>query len=345
MTNLTKETNNFNLVRLFACFQVLILHSRSFYNLDENTICSKILWLFPGVIIFFCISGFLIAKSFEFSTPQGFISKRISRIYPALIANITITSILLYYFGLLKFNLDLIKYLTAQLSIFQFYVPENIKHFGIGHPNGALWTISIELQFYLLFFIIAILTNWKTKSLAFKNSIILFLIVSSCTVNYLTNNYLIYESMTYKLLFNSIPYHFTFFGIGILLWINFKTISNLFINKLRYWFSAILLSIILIIINDIKISRYQFDSLSYLYLLLLLFFMFSFVFSNNRLSFKLLKNIDISYGTYIYHCLIINLFLQLKFEASFLPLIYVISIACGIISWYTIERKNLINKY
>jgi peptidoglycan/LPS O-acetylase OafA/YrhL len=252
VTNLTKENNNFNLVRLFACFQVLILHSRSFYNLDENTIFSKILWLFPGVIIFFCISGFLIAKSFEFSTPKGFIKKRILRIYPALIVNIIITSIILYYFGLIKFNFDFIKYLIAQLSVFQFYVPENLKHFGIGHPNGALWTISVELQFYILFFIIAILTNWKTKSLAIKNSIILFLIASSCLINYVANNYLIYESLTYKLLFNSIPYHFTFFGIGILLWVNFKAISNLFINKLGYWFLAILLSIILIIINDVK---------------------------------------------------------------------------------------------
>jgi len=86
--HLTRENNNFNLVRLFACLQVLVLHTYNFYNIGENTVFLKILWLFPGVIIFFTISGFLITKSLENSTDCSFGLKRVFRIYPALVINV-----------------------------------------------------------------------------------------------------------------------------------------------------------------------------------------------------------------------------------------------------------------
>ena len=55
--------NNFNLIRLFAALQVAIVHSAGYLNIDIQYL--KFLDLFPGVPIFFFISGFLIIKSFK----------------------------------------------------------------------------------------------------------------------------------------------------------------------------------------------------------------------------------------------------------------------------------------
>lgn len=343
--HLTKENNNFNLVRLFACLQVLVLHTYNFYHVGENTLFLKIIWLFPGVIIFFAISGFLIAKSLENSTDLSFGIKRILRIYPALIVNVIITCALLFYFNAATLNIDFFKFLFAQLTIFQFYTPESMKSFGMGHhPNGALWTISVELQFYIFLFLLAKLTKWKLKSKLYKNGVIFFLIGLSCFVNYYVNKNLVFESLSYKLLFNSLPYNFTFFGIGILCWINLASIKKLFYDKIAYWTPVLLLSIYVIITNDISVLRYQFDFLSFLYLLLLIGCVFSFAFSYTFLSNRLIKNVDISYGTYIYHVLVINTFLQLGISSDYFIWIYSIAIICGLVSWFTIERKFLKKK-
>ncbi|MBK0383813.1 acyltransferase [Pedobacter sp. SD-b] len=345
MNHLAKENNNFNLVRLLACFQVLIYHSYSFYHKIDDTLFFKFIWLFPGVVIFFSISGFLIAKSFDYSSIKSFSIKRFLRIYPGLIVNISATFLLLYFLRFIKINLDSIKYFVSQLTIFQFYVPESFKKFGSGHhPNGALWTISVELQFYFLFLVTAILLGWKKRSIKFKNIVTSFLIIVSCLINFLSNSHMYTETISFKLLFNSIFYHFTFFGIGMLFWINFQNLKIIFIGKFKYWSIILMIIILMIIFFDITIRRYQYENLSFLYLLILVFTTFSFVFSLNGLSYRLLGKTDISYGTYIYHCLVINLFIILNVNECLIPLTWLISINLGLLSWVLIEKGFLAKK-
>jgi peptidoglycan/LPS O-acetylase OafA/YrhL len=346
INHLSKENNNFNLIRLLACLQVLIYHSYSFYDKVNDSLFFNFIWLFPGVIIFFSLSGFLIAKSFEYSSNKSFCIKRFLRIYPALIANVIVTFFLLYFLGFIKIDFDSIKYFVTQLTVFQFYVPESFKRFGSGHhPNGALWTISVEVQFYILFMFTASLLRWKKRSIKFKNTVVIILIVTSCLINFFSNSYLNTEQITYKLLFNSAFYHFAFFGIGMLFWINFKSIKPVFIGKLKYWGFILLLVITIIITNHIVITRYQYDNLSFFYLILLVFTTFSFAFSLKKLSYRLLGKVDISYGIYIYHCLVINLFITYNVKSVFIPLIWLISICLGILSWVLIERKFSYKKY
>ncbi len=40
-------------------------------------------------------------------------------------------------------------WLAGQVSFLQFFNPEQFRGFGIGVANGALWTITVELQFYV----------------------------------------------------------------------------------------------------------------------------------------------------------------------------------------------------
>ena len=73
MTNIKSinKTNNFDLIRLLAALQVVFTHSQHHFEL-QGGILEKIgkhfLFYFPGVPIFFTVSGFLIFWSFERSS-------------------------------------------------------------------------------------------------------------------------------------------------------------------------------------------------------------------------------------------------------------------------------------
>ena len=160
-----KFKNNFNLIRLFAALQVAIVHSASY--LDINLQFLQFLNLFPGVPIFFFISGYLIIKSFRNNYKlKNFFYNRILRIYPGLYFCFFITVISIIISQYLK-NIDINYYqlfiwLVTQLSFFQIYNPDFLRGYGVGVVNGSLWTISVEIQFYLLtFFIYLILSKYK----------------------------------------------------------------------------------------------------------------------------------------------------------------------------------------
>jgi peptidoglycan/LPS O-acetylase OafA/YrhL len=70
---------------------------------------------------------------------------------------------------------------------------------------------------------------------------------------------------------------------------------------------------------------------------------FSAAYSNNSLSFKILKGNDISYGIYIYHMLVINTLIQLKYihYPTNLAIAFLISIVISYLSWIFIEKKFL----
>lgn len=100
---------------------------------------------FPGVPIFFAISGFLISASWERSNSlRKYFKNRFLRIYPALwfcfFLSVFVTS-LTYEFKI--FTFDFFKWTLAQLTIGQFYNPDFFRDYGVGVVNGSLWTIPV----------------------------------------------------------------------------------------------------------------------------------------------------------------------------------------------------------
>ena len=59
-----KHDNNFDLLRLFAATEVMLSHAIEHLKLPVWPWVVEIILLFPGVPIFFVISGFLITETF-----------------------------------------------------------------------------------------------------------------------------------------------------------------------------------------------------------------------------------------------------------------------------------------
>ena len=80
--------NAFDVLRIFSAVQVMLLHFNAFfyqYNSAVHYRYREIVKMFPGVVILFSLSGFLIAASYEKSvSTREFFQKRILRIYPPL---------------------------------------------------------------------------------------------------------------------------------------------------------------------------------------------------------------------------------------------------------------------
>lgn len=61
---------------------------------------------------------------------------------------------------------------------------------------------------------------------------------------------------------------------------------------------------------------------------------------------KIRFKFDISYGMYLYHMIIVNIFVQINwmYEAKYFWMAIVGSVVCGFLSWYMVESKFLHRK-
>ena len=331
--------NNFDLLRLFAAFQVLIVHS--FYHLYTehnlqlpsgiNTFL-KFINFFPGVSIFFLISGFLIALSFDKnSNIVEYAKNRILRIYPALYVNIILSVLVLYYFGFVQFNCEFFSWLLAHTTIVQFYNPEMFRGFGVGVINGSLWTISVELSFYILLPFLMLLFT--------KNRFYLFFFLLASFMIWMYDLSSSKEFFFNKLLHSSILPYLFLFVIGIFFYKYLESLKKYFQDKFLLWF-------MIYIAFGIMIEYFSIEK-NFLYYFfkwaIFSFLIFLFAFSYRNFSEKLLKRNDYTYGVYIYHMLIINIFVYLDLvgQSSYVISIIVLSLIFGIFSWHIIEKPFL----
>lgn len=102
--NTISRRNNFDIIRLLAALQVTIGHGLHILQIGGGRDFLSLCDLFPGVIIFFTISGFLITMSWERSkTVEKYARNRFLRLFPALFVCFIITQFLLFFFGLYQF--------------------------------------------------------------------------------------------------------------------------------------------------------------------------------------------------------------------------------------------------
>ncbi len=340
--------NNFDLIRLIAAFQVLIWHGAVHFGVsDKIHDVLVVLYHFPGVPIFFTISGFLISFSLErnnFNLKQYF-KNRSLRIFPALWVCTILTALLLFAFGVVGSAKDFITWFFAQITFFQFYASESLKNWGTGHPNGSLWSIAVEFQFYLILPILLYFINMSKKKIG-VNILLVFLFLLSILVKHLIHTSpSITSNIFYEKLFNNtILIYLHFFLTGIFIYKNFDWLLPILKEKVFIWLLIYAAYIIIfkfwlkLYDNNYEISLWGIGANTILSLLTL-----SFAFSFTDLSKKLLHENDISYGIYIYHMPIVNIMVSLEYTGNiwYLSILAFLTSLIAYFSWKLIEQRVL----
>ena len=150
--------NNFDLLRFVFSFVVFLVHAHVLSGAQELAIFSRYLSSEIAVKSFFVVSGFLIFMSYENSgSVSAYFGKRLRRIYPAyvfvILASIVLGSVFSSYGASDYWSLPVLKYLAANLLFLNFLQPNLPGLFQdnlLQAVNGALWTLKIEVMFYLL---------------------------------------------------------------------------------------------------------------------------------------------------------------------------------------------------
>ena len=236
--NIDFKKNCLNLIRLIAAFQVMYFHVLTSLNVSSNLIVSNIMSFFYGVPIFFVLSGFLIWQSIGKSEGyQDYLKKRFLRIYPELWCGIIFEIITIIVFYKEKINIfTLLCFTLTQGTFFQFWTPADLRGYGCGTPNGALWTICVIIQFYILVYFLYKLIHKKNIK------IWLAFLITACII-YLLSPFVekLIPNTLYKLYNQTIiPYSWMFIFGAFLSEYKAKTI--IFLKK--YWSLLLGISII-----------------------------------------------------------------------------------------------------
>ena len=148
--------NCFDLLRYWAAISVMFVHYSIYAirlsnnNLDLIRIIQKISTFFPGVVVLFSLSGFLITASFERSeTKKQFFLKRVVRMYPELWGCTIVNFIVVFILANKYFDKSILVWLVTQVFGIA-NTPACLATFATGSINGALWTIFTEIQLYIV---------------------------------------------------------------------------------------------------------------------------------------------------------------------------------------------------
>ena len=146
--------NAFDLIRLLAALQVAIVHATEYLAPAlSHSWWIRSLALFPGVPVFFFISGLLISRSYETNDNlREYAANRALRIFPALVVCVALNLVAVastgYFEQVSASTAEIVLLGIAKSTFLQFYNPRFMRGFGDGVLNGSLWTICVELQFY-----------------------------------------------------------------------------------------------------------------------------------------------------------------------------------------------------
>lgn len=339
--------NNFDLIRLLAAVQVVVHHATIHLGVDLHASpWFGVTGLFPGVPIFFFVSGFLISKSFERNSRlREYTPNRLLRIYPALIVCFVVAlagaAATGYFRSVDVPALALARWAAAQVTIGQFFNPEFMRGYGVGVLNGSLWTITVELQFYVLVPVLYALARAGGSRSGPSNRLLLVLLVIFVAINQLYVQLGGHaQAMWYKLLGVSFAPWFYMFLVGVLCQRNFAVCARWLSEK----FFLVLLAYLALAWLAREVLGFSFgNSLNPLTFVALAALTFAAAYSYRSLSDRILRRNDISYGVYIYHMPVVNFLVAQGFYGTRAALAAALAttLILAFLSWRLVEKPAL----
>ncbi len=343
--------NNFHLLRFLAAAEVLIAHGSAHLKTPLPALLIDVLWWFPGVPIFFIASGFLISMSFQVNPDlMSFFRNRVLRIFPALWVCLLVSLLVVVVLGNGNHFWErgvFWRWFAAQTiafsSLAQILGGGMFSEFGTHDLTGALWTLSVELQFYLLLPMIFYVMSKASSRLipitvTFFASLVIYLVTISYWSAGLGGNWAL-------IAYTSVFPHLFVFLLGVVAYLYFERIKDLLVNRFWWWLATYLV---------VRAAMWQAGYVGYwvveqnvvillLTKILLGGVVLSFAFSFEGLSHRLLGENDVSYGVYIYHMVVINVLVELGLIEGFGPLLAAIifTLMIAYLSWRLIEKPAL----
>lgn len=172
LLKMKNKLQGFTLLRNIAAFQVLYGHLVMHYHLEQWEIngipvFTRLLSPFMGVPVFFALSGYFLWKSLSIKrmTACDFGYRRFIRIYPELwivVVTTAITILVLYYSNVSMAPFS--AWIFTQSTVMQFWTPSCLRDYGVGCPNGSLWTITVFVQFYIVVYILHKILHDRQKN-------------------------------------------------------------------------------------------------------------------------------------------------------------------------------------
>jgi peptidoglycan/LPS O-acetylase OafA/YrhL len=346
--DVTPKTNNFDLIRLAAALQVAYQHSTAhFGTLNSDRPFSTLVTLFPGLPVFFFISGYLISKSFEKNSNwREYAWNRALRIYPALVVCflVSLAAIWLcgYFTGRDVPRSKFIEWVVAQLTIGQFYSPAFMSHLPASGLNGSVWTITIELQFYVLVPVVYALLRLGHVPLRRANLILLSLIAAFLIASEVwTANAPHMPGGLGRQLFevSFMPWIYMFL-VGVFFQRNSVALQRWLAGRFLY----LVLAYVPLAVVAVRELHWPLNNAPQPALFLgLALITFAAAFSAPALSERLLCRNDVSYGLYIYHVPVINVLLMTGAVGgrTGVAVALALSIALAYASWRVVEKPAL----
>lgn len=328
--------NSFDIIRLLSAVFIIIGHASQHLRCPVPTAVAIVQQRWIGLFCLFTMTGYLIPASIERSkSAREYFAKRVSRVYPALWVAFAVSLLAVVAFGVCYQKLQVpfqafVTWAAAQLTVFQFYTPGALEQYGVGNPNGSLWTISMELQIYVLVYI---LYNWLKKQ---KPATWLVLIISAIFANVLfpfTEPYI--PEIVFKLInVTFIPYLYIYL-IGMFAYF-YRDKIVLF---LRDAFPILLLLYVVWCILKAHVFSFSLghytDIVSGVFICILTIGA-GYFFGNHRLKY------DFSYSLYLYHMIIINVLVVLGITQSIYSLLLTLALSfvCSVLSVVFVERQG-----
>ena len=319
------------------------MHSIHHFNVEQLFWLASAISRFPGVPIFFVLSGFLISASLERSKGLAqYLRNRALRIFPGLWACLVVSIVsvaILRPKYLLTWKV--LPWLFAQTTVFQFYNPDFLRQYGDGVLNGSLWTISVELQFYTILPVLYCLLALHRRK---NNGVLAFITMLCALVNFkFYEHAAMLPELVQKLVFVSFLPHLCFFLFGALMFRNFEKLKPFFQQKFHFWLICYAGFSVLCEGFDLTVAG---NRIFPLLGCILGCVAISLAYTIPGAADKLICGNDISYGLYIYHMVVINLFLEMGFagHSSLVIAAYSITTLLALGSWNFIEKPFLKKK-